>query len=338
MGNVKHSITLYGFCQPYLRGEYTFEDIIRKAKNMGGDGIEIVAPQMVKGHPNPSEQWQEYFTGMLKDNGLVPVCYSVYIDSGKHYGRFLNEAERFTGTINEMEYAKKMGFSIVRSQDALLPATMEKLAPYAEALGIHLAIELHGPWAPSSPIFEEYYNLFERKNSEFLGVVPDFSAFTSGAPGSVLNRIPDDICHKDILMEINHLYATTEIPEEELDAMILARGGDDLDVQVAHAKLYNTVLPGMKMGTIYYRTKPDYEGFRRLLKYSKYMHGKFLYVDENLNCPGIDYPAFVKIMKEENYHGFVASEYEGNMLDPTISDEEQVIRHIQMLEKLWSEN
>ncbi len=337
MGNVKHSITLYGFCQPYLRGEVTFEEVIQKAKNMGGDGIEIVAPQMVKGHPNPSEQWQEYFTGILKDNGLQPVCYSVYVDSGKNKGRFLTDAERFVETINEMEYAKKMGFSVVRSQDALLPATMEKLAPYAEEMGIHLAIELHGPWAPSSPLFLEYYDLFERKNSEFLGVVPDFSAFMSGAPGSVLHRIPDDICHKDILNEINVLYSTTEIPEEELDAMILARGGDELDIRVAHSQLYNSVQPGDKMGGRYYRTKPEYDGFRRLLKYSKYMHGKFMYVDENLEHVGIDYPGFVKIMKEENYQGFVASEYEGDIYDPTISDEEQVRRHIRMLEKLWLE-
>ena len=90
-------------------------------------------------------------------------------------------------------------------------------------------------------------------------------------------------------------------------------------------------------GAAYRRTKADYDGFRALLKYSKYMHGKFRYVDENLNCPGINYPKFVKIMKEENYQGFIASEYEGTGFDQEISDEDQIARHIKMLEKLWLE-
>jgi len=336
MGNIKHSITLYGFGHKYIQGIYTFEEVIQKAKKMGGDGIEIVSPQMVHGHPNPSDEWIEYFKGLCADNGLVPVCYSVYIDSGKHKGRFLNETERMTCTINEMEYAKRMGFSIVRSQDALLPSTMEKLLPYAEELGIHLAIELHGPWSPSTPIFQEYAELFERKNSEYLGIVMDFSAFSSGAPATVLNAFPDDVCHKDILNEINHLYATTEIPEDELISMIKEKGGDEIDIMIAKKRIFS-IGPDAKFGTPYYRTHPDYDGFRRLLKWSKYMHGKFWYIDENLNCPGIDYPGFVKIMKEEGYAGYIASEYEGEAFDASIDDEEQIARHIRMLEKLWAE-
>lgn len=334
--NIKHSITLYGFGSNYIQGTLSFDDILKKSKNLGGDGIELVSPQMVPGHPNPSPEWMDYFDGACKEYGLTPVCYSIYIDSGKHKGRFLNETERMTCTINEMEYAKRMGFSIVRSQDALLPTTMEKLLPYAEELGVHLAIELHGPWAPSSPIFQEYAELFERKNSDYLGVVMDFSAFTSGAPLSVLNIFPDDICHKNILMEINHLYTTTEIPEEKLVELIEQKGGDEVDIYIAQKRIFS-IKPGAKMGTPYYRTHPDYEGFRHLLKWSKYMHGKFWYIDENLNCPDIDYPAYVRIMKEEGYKGYIASEYEGSNFDETLSDDEQITRHIQMLEKLWSE-
>ncbi len=334
MRQIKHSITLYGFGMKYIQGVDSFEDVILKAKHMGGDGIEIVSPQMIPGHPNPSEEWMAYFRDLMADNELVPVCYSVYIDSGKHKGRFLTEAERMTCTINEMEYAKKMGFSIVRSQDALLPATMEKLLPYAEELGVHLSIELHGPWSPSTPVFQDYLELFERKNSDYLGVVMDFSAFASGAPATVLNRLPDDVCNKPLLNEINKLYSTTEIPEADLIDQIRQKGGDEVDVQVAKKAIFSIPMDS-KMGTIYYRTQPDYDGFRKLLKYSKYMHGKFFYVDENLESLGIDYPGFVKIMKEEGYQGFIASEYEGGHHDPTVSEEEQIIRHIQMLENLW---
>ncbi|MCQ2558280.1 MAG: sugar phosphate isomerase/epimerase [Oscillospiraceae bacterium] len=334
MGKVKHSITLYGFGEPYMRGEYTFEDVLQKAKRLNADGIEIVAPQMVPGHPNPSEDWIAYFKDCCQKFELDPVCYSVYIDSGKHKGRFLNFDERFAETINEMEVAKKLGCKIVRSQDALLPTTMEKLLPYVEELGLHLAIELHGPWSPSTPVFQEYYELFERKNSDAIGVVPDFSAFCSGAPETVLNAFPDDCCHKDILMKINKLYASTEIPEEDLVKMILAEGGDEVDVLLCKKRIFS-IPRDSHMGAIYYRTQPDYEGFRNMMRHAKYVHGKFFYVNEDLECQGIDYPKYVQIMKEVGFNGYIASEYEGNHFDNTISDEVQIARHMQMLEKLW---
>lgn len=337
MDKLKHSITLFGFCFRYMRGEYSLEDVLRKTKNLGIDGFEIVAPQMIEGHPSPSQYWMDSFVDLYKKYDLTPVCYSIYVDNGKHKGRFLTEEERIVSTINEMEYAKRMGFSIVRSQDALLPKTMEKLLPYAEELGIHLAIELHGPYSPSTPIFQEYEELFESKNSKHLGIVMDYSAFSSGAPATVLDKFPDDVCHKDILHKVRKLYTTTEIPEDELVQMILSEGGDDLDVMIAKNKIFTGLMPGGKMGTIYYRTHPDYEGFRRLLKWSKYMHGKFWHVDDDLNCDEIDYPGFVKIMKEENYKGYIATEYEGAGFSPYYRDDDQISLHLRMLDKLWNE-
>ncbi len=130
---------------------------------------------------------------------------------------------------------------------------MEKLLPYAEALGVRLAIEMHGPWVPTTPVFQEYYELFERAQSEFIGVVPDF------------------------------------------------------------------------------------DGFRAFLTYTRNLHAKFIYVDDDLNSPGTDFHRLVGIMKEEGYDGFVASEYEGSFFDPTIDEVDQIRRHIRMMRQLWAE-
>lgn len=337
MSGIKHSITLFGFTDKYVKRELTLEDILKITKKLGGDGLEIVVPQMVSGHPDPDGEWVAYFKDLCQKYELDPVCYSIYVDNGKYRGRFMTEAERMAATIRDMESAKKMGFKYVRSQDALLPGTMEKLLPYAEELDLHLAIELHGPYSPETPLFKEFEEMFEKNHSEHLGIVMDFSAFASGAPLTALNAFPEDIYHKELLMKIRHLFETTEIPEEELVEMIYDQGGDDVDVLLAQRKIFSGLEPGGKIGTIYHRTHPDYEGFRRLLKYSKYIHGKFWYIDENLNCPGLNYQRFVQIMKEENYSGYVASEYEGHIFDPTIDNEEQIARHIKMMEKLWEE-
>jgi sugar phosphate isomerase/epimerase len=66
------------------------------------------------------------------------------------------------------------------------------------------------------------------------------------------------------------------------------------------------------------------------------MHGKFYHMEDDLTCPGIDYPGFVKIMKEEGYSGYIASEYEGDRFDNTVSDEDQILLHIRMLDQLWA--
>lgn len=335
MSKLKHSVTLFGFGTSYMRGEATTEDILKKTKELGADGFEIVAPQMVEGHPCPDEEWMKRFTDLYQKYELQPVCYSIYVDNGKNKGRFLTEDERMIYTINEMEYAKRMGFQVVRSQDALQPETMEKLLPYAEELDVHLAIELHGPYSPSTPVFEKYAELFEKKNTSSLGVVMDFSSFTSGASPIVLNRYPDSVCHKDLLNEIRHLYATTDIPEEELLEQLRAKGGDEADVMIAKTDLFTGLDKSGKMGTIYYRTKPDYDGFRKLLKYSKYMHAKYWYVDENLVCDDINNAEFLRIMKEEGYEGFIASEYEGSKFDSSIDESTQIARHIRMLDNLW---
>lgn len=338
MSSIKSSITLFGFTDKYVKGEYSLDDILRITKEVGADGLEIVAPQMVKGHPNPTDEWIAYFKDLCRKYELDPVCYSIYIDNGKYKNRFMTEAERMSNTIRDMETAKKMGFKIVRSQDAILPKTMEKLLPYAEELDLHLAIELHGPYSPSTPIFQEFAEMFERNQSEHLGVVMDFSAFLSGAPATVLNAFPDDVCQKELLMKIRHLYETTEIPEEELIEMIKKEGGDEVDILIAKEKLFTGLIgESGKMGSIYYRAHPDYEGFRRLLKWSKYIHGKFWYIDEDLNCPGVNYPEFVKIMKEEGYTGYIAAEYEGHMFDSSINAEEQIARHIKMVKKLYGD-
>ncbi len=81
----------------------------------------------------------------------------------------------------------------------------------------------------------------------------------------------------------------------------------------------------------------DYEGLAKLLRYSKYIHGKFYYVDEELTSKGIDYPRIVKIIKDSGFDGYICSEYEGDQYDLSLEEAEQIQRHVKMLDKLWRE-
>ena len=52
--------------------------------------------------------------------------------------------------------AGKLGASMMRVQYMTPPSVMKRLAPYAEAYGIHCGIEIHNPETPSSPTMQAY--------------------------------------------------------------------------------------------------------------------------------------------------------------------------------------
>ena len=57
MSDIKIGVTLYCFTREYCRGELTLEDCIRIAKEIGAEGYEIVATQMIPSYPCNSNQF-----------------------------------------------------------------------------------------------------------------------------------------------------------------------------------------------------------------------------------------------------------------------------------------
>lgn len=51
MSKVKTGITLFSLGTPYLKGELDLEGVIRTAAELGAEGYEIVATQMIPSYP-----------------------------------------------------------------------------------------------------------------------------------------------------------------------------------------------------------------------------------------------------------------------------------------------
>ena len=79
---IKLGVSLYSFSTEYISDQLDLEGVLKKASEMGYQGIEIVAAQMVPEYPYPSDEWLAYFAGLLKKFNLQPVCWSAYIDMG----------------------------------------------------------------------------------------------------------------------------------------------------------------------------------------------------------------------------------------------------------------
>ena len=108
---------------------------------------------------------------------LEPVCWSAYIDMGIRSDRDLTEEEIIQFTVNDLIYAKKAGFPLVRTQHAISPKIFRQMIPFCKELGVKLTIEMHHPHHPEVPVWKEYFEIMKGEGKGWLGFVPDFSIF-----------------------------------------------------------------------------------------------------------------------------------------------------------------
>lgn len=314
-------LTLYALSGEYTSGKYTLEDCLKKAREMGYTGIELVACQMIPEYPHPSKEWMDGFIKLLKKYELKPVCYSAYIDMGTHAGQDLTEEEIIQSTLNDMRYAKYMGFDLVRTQHAISPAIYEKMLPFAKQIGILLAIEMHHPHTPEVPIWQEYFKIMD-KGEGYLGVVPDFSIFAETPHKLHIKQAIEDMgCREAAVEEIIRLHKEG-CPREEL-------------LQKEYAEQEKKFVE--EVFATYGNGSARLDWLDILLKYTVYIHGKFWYLEEDEFDRVIPCDKILPIIQKSGYQGYIASEYEGHHFSDTIDSTKQLGRWVRMSERILND-
>lgn len=319
--DIELCLTLYALSGEYITGKYSLEDCLKKAKEMGYKGIELVASQMIPEYPYPSKEWMDEFVGLLKKYDLKPVCYSAYIDMGIHSDRDLTEDEIIQFTLNDMCYAKYMGFDLVRTQHAISPKIFEKMLPYAKKLGIILAIEMHHPHNPELPVWQEYLKIMDRSDG-YLGVVPDFSIFAETPHALHIKQAIEEFgCREDKVKEIVKLHKEGN-PEEEI------LKGDYTEAEKTFVK---------EVFTTYGNGKAHLEWLDMVLKNTVYIHGKFWYIGEDEIDHVVPCDKILPIIKASGYKGYIASEYEGHHFTEELDACEQLTRWVNMTKRILAQ-
>ena len=315
---IELSLTLYALSAEYTTGRYSLEDCLRKAHEMGYTGIELVACQMIPEYPYPSKTWMDDFKEMLKKYELEPVCYSAYIDMGTHADRDLTEDEIIESTIMDMSYAKYMGFHLVRTQHAISPRIFKAMKPWAEKIGMKLAIELHAPHTPEVPVWQEFLQIMKESDG-WLGVVPDFSIFAE-SPHKLdrIQAVEDFGCRPEKVEEIIRLHREG-VPEETMLAGDYTKPEQDYVREMFHT---------------YGDGHAHLEWLDVLLPYTFYIHGKFWYLEEDEIDTTIPCDKILPIIKKSGYTGFMASEYEGHHFSDTLDSCEQLGRWVRMTNRI----
>jgi sugar phosphate isomerase/epimerase len=314
---IKYGVTLYSFSNEYVNGIMSFEEILRKVKEMGYDGIEIVASQMVPEYPYPSDEWLAWLKAKLDEIGLEPVCWSAYIDMGIRSDRDLTEDEIVQFTVNDMICAKKAGFPLVRTQHAISPKIFKQMIPFCKELGVKLTIEMHHPHHPNVPVWKEYFEIMRGEGKGVLGFVPDMSIFQDYPHVLWMQEALQAGVRKPVLDKMLELHKNKASRDE-----ILA--GDLTEIE----KFYGEQLISEYDGAA------KVEQLKDILDCAFYMHGKFYFINEELEEISIPYGPIMQTIKDYGYDGYIACEYEGHHFDTTISAVDQLKRYVAMNNKL----
>ncbi len=316
MNDIKLGISLYSFSTEFIHEKLDFEGILKKAHDMGYQGVEIVAAQMVPEYPYPSDEWLAECKALLTKYELEPVCWSAYIDMGIRGDRDLTEEEIVQFTVNDLIYAKKAGFPMVRTQHAISPKIFREMLPYCKQLGVKLTIEMHHPHHPEVPVWKEYFEIMKGEGRGWLGFVPDFSIFQTMPHKLYLDQAISFGCRPEKLAEI------VELHRQKADYSVVANGDfNEIEKHTAE-EMFGKFSAPAKM-----------EQWKDMIDCAFYMHGKFYYLDNDDHDPCIPFEEIVAEVKRLGYKGYIASEYEGHHFDETIDSEEQLRHFVALMTK-----
>ncbi len=314
---IQLGVSLYSFSTEFIHETLNFEQILEKAHNMGYRGVEIVAAQMVPNYPYPTDEWLAECKALLAKYELEPVCWSAYIDMGIRSDRDLTEDEIIQFTLNDLQYAKKAGFPMVRTQHAISPAIFRKMLPYCQELGVKLTIEMHHPHHPALPVWQEYLSIMKNEGKGWLGIVPDFSIFQTMPHQLYLNQSIDFGCRPEKLDEIVKMHA------QKADMALIDNGDfSEIEKHIAHEMREKFSAPA-KM-----------EQWKDIIDVTEYIHGKFYYLDNDDHDPCIPFEELLTTIRDLGYEGYIASEYEGHHFDETVDSEVQLKHFVALCTKI----
>jgi len=312
---IQLSASLYSLSSYYIKEIFSLEECLKAIRDYGFHGIEIVAAQMVPEYPSPSDKWLGEFKELMVKYDLKPVCYSAYIDYGIRSDRDLNTEEIIQFTVNDMIYAKKAGFGLVRTQHSITPEIYERMIPYCEKLDMKLAIEMHHPHHPHVPVWEKYLEFMNTKGKGYLGVVPDFGIFQLRPHKLLVERLKKAGFREDRLEKVLELHSSR------------APLGEAMKLDLNHLEAEFT-------GSIYEKFNPiNIDELAALIPVTPYIHGKFYYLENGDMDECIPYDRILPKLAELGYEGYIAAEYEGHHFNMEIDVPEQLKRYVALCNK-----
>ncbi|MCU6763435.1 Xylose isomerase-like TIM barrel [uncultured Roseburia sp.] len=315
---LKYGVSLYSFANSFHTGKMNLEQCIKKAKDLGYRGFTIVAAQMCEEYPYAADAWLDRFAQMISDYDMDPVCWEGYLDFGMRSDRDLTPEEVIEFTKNDIIYARKAGFHMMKTQHSISPEIFQRMAPFCEKMDVKLCIEMHWPHHPKVEVWQKYFDIME-KSEGWLGVCPDTSIF---------QRYPHQL-------HINQALEDGFAPERMNQVLSMIRTGETKDRLLefcnssVETQYVNEFCPKFS------ESAGDLKDFIPMLKYAHMIHGKFYYLADDITDPCIPYEEIMPLIKEAGYEGYFIGEYEGHHYSIQEDDDMQLKRFHNLTRRLY---
>lgn len=323
--DIDFAVSLYGFTERFIAdNNYGFEEMFKDLKRLGIKKFEIVGAQMFQSYPHPTDEEINSIVELAKKYDVTPFSYGAYVDMGKFSDHDMSEKEIINELVFEMMTAKRLGCSYVRAP-YFPPKLWPQINMFAQVYGLKVGYEIHAPERPSDKHIQELVKVFSEMNSPNIGFVPDFGCYIERPNELSYNRFVNMGAKKkllDFIIANRWNGYTFETMCEKLHEM---GGGEAEKAAVADWFGFMSFAPA------------DLEGFKTIVPYALYFHGKFYHIGEDCVETTIPYEALFKIIVDSDFKGTVLTEYEGHAfyLNDAV---EQIERHLIMekniLEKL----
>lgn len=315
--NIDFGVSLYSFTQQfYEQSGFGLDDMFGLLKKLGISKFEIVGAQTFDQYPRPRSESIREFHEACDRWAMTPFSYGGYTDLGKYTGRDMTDDEIFRETLNELNVANMLGCKYMRTGKFPIKY-LERLAFMAQRYNVKCGFEIHTPQRPSDPDVQAMAAEMARIGSPFLGFIPDFGCFIERPSSKLLDYYKRMGANMDI---VDYIVKNRNAggDEDSMWSQVQAMGGGEVErVVVSELFGHQTFRPA------------DFEGFKSVLPYSLYFHGKFYHVDENLKETSIDYDKLIGYIVESGFSGVIMTEYEGHAFY-TNDAVEQVSRHLAM--------
>ena len=316
MSNIKLSVSTFSAGKPFADG-MSFEEFVRRIAEIGYTGIELVSAQIVPGYPYPSDAWIEETKAILKKYNVELAAYGGYVDVVRFHGRNLTDEEILSFTRNDMVIAHRLGAKVLKTGERIGAHNLRALIPECERWGIWIGLELHGPETLQGELWSSYLELFREDGGKHFGIVPDTGIYQELPNETFVNESLEAGISRDRYDAIEAGFAAKK-PVDELCAELALNELETGIAQQMYGKFTTNELDTMDL----------------TFRYSRYTHGKYFYIDENLTDRGINFANIVECMKRQNYDGYLSAEYEGYFHDISVDTFDQLDRYFRLMKNL----
>ncbi len=318
-GRIELSVSMFSYCVDVQNRQMDLRQYVQTVAETQARGLEIIPEVTFPGFPALANSFVTDWHDWTSYCGVEPVCLAAHNTINPRGRDFMSQEEGIEVLRDLIRYAKRMGFSMIRTNDTS-PEILEAVIPMAEEYDVKLGFEIHPPISLNSEIIERNLNVMKKTGTKHFGFIPDLGIFMVKPPEIMRENMIRQGARREIIEWICDCYVKKVGKNQVLD-----------ELEAQNATGYEIAC----LNKIYNNNSENPEDLKKILPHIVEVHAKFFEVNDDFEEESIDFVNTISLLLESGYSGYICAEYEGHWYQEdimrTVPAVEQVRRLFHML-------